>query len=79
MLHRGRISFYSPFVRYLCGDKFCLNLLEENQHSKEIVIFVAKILLFLQVQVGIQLESFAEIVQKIKKRKNDEERVSSLL
>ena len=79
MLHRGRISFYSPFVRYLCGDKFCLNLLEENQHSKEIVIFVVKILLFLQVQVGIQLESFAEIVLKVKKRINDEERVSSLL
>ena len=79
MLHRGRISFYSPSLRYMCGDKFCLNLLEENQHSKEIVIFVVKILLFLQVQVGIQLESFAEIVQKVKKRKNDEERVSSLL
>ena len=44
MLHRGRISFYSPFVRYIRGDKFCLNLPEENQHSREIVIFVAKIL-----------------------------------
>ena len=79
MLHRDRISFYSPPLRCMGGDKFCLNLLEENQHSKEIVIFVVKILLFLQVQVGIQLESFAEIVQKVKKRKNDEERVSSLL
>jgi len=44
MLHRGRISFYSPSLRYMSGDKFCLNLLEENQHSKEIVIFVVKIL-----------------------------------
>jgi len=44
MLHRGRIGFYSPSVEYMRGDKVCLNLLEENQSSKEIVIFVVKIL-----------------------------------
>ena len=42
MLHRVRISFYSPSVHYICGDKFCLNLLEKNLHLKETVIFARK-------------------------------------
>ena len=42
MLHRSRISFYSPSVHYICGDKFCLNLPGKNLRLKETVIFVKK-------------------------------------
>ena len=55
MLHRSRISFYSPFLHYTNGDNLCLNLLEKNLHLRETVTFVRKSWLFLQVQVGIQL------------------------
>jgi len=72
MLHHGRISFYSPFLHYIYGDEFCLNLLERNLHLKGTVISVRKNWLSQQVQVGILQELFAEIVQKVKTRKNDE-------
>ena len=78
MLHRSRISFYSPSLHYICGDKFCLNLPEKNLHLKETAIFVRKFLLFRQGQVGILLGLFVEIVQRVKKRKNDEERLPTL-
>ena len=79
MLHHGRISFYSPFLHYICGDEFCLNLQEKNLRLRGIVIFVRKNKLFQRVQVGILHELFAEIVQRVKKRKNDEERLPTLL
>ena len=79
MLHHGRISFYSPFLQYTCGDEFCLNLPEKNLHLKGTVISVRKYWLFQQVLAGILQGLFVEIVQKVKARKNDEKRLSSLL
>ena len=56
----------------MCGDEFCLNLLEKNLHLKGTVIFVRRYWLFQQVLAGILQELFVEIVQKVKARKNDE-------